>query len=174
MQTNMSKRGQCCALPDCSVVIFSAVAFFLRGIAFQFAANVWVGGFGFLGKLWSSILSSCLMEQDTSLDNVMGCETVGRLCFCQTGVTGGFLLKHFTQKANWKREGKFLANNSCLSPGFPSQGPHFLITLLQFFCNFCGWFFFFYFFIFFVFFFFQQSSKAFWSEPSLLNARGCL
>lgn len=56
--------------------------------AFLFAVNVWVGGLGFLGKLWSSILSSCLMEQDASVDNVMGCEGVGRLCFCQTGVTG--------------------------------------------------------------------------------------
>lgn len=28
------------------------------------------------------------MEQDTSVDNVVGCEGVGRLCFCQTGVTG--------------------------------------------------------------------------------------
>lgn len=28
------------------------------------------------------------MEQDAAVDNVMGCEGVGRLRFCQTGVTG--------------------------------------------------------------------------------------
>lgn len=37
--------------------------------------------FWLLGELWSSILSSCLMEQEASVDNVKGSEGVGG-CFC--------------------------------------------------------------------------------------------
>lgn len=47
-----------------------------------------MGGFGLLGELWSSILSSCLLEQEASTDNVKGCEGVWWLFLCQTGGTG--------------------------------------------------------------------------------------
>lgn len=35
-----------------------------------------MGGFGFLGELWSSILSGCLMEPAASIDNVKGVREV--------------------------------------------------------------------------------------------------
>lgn len=50
-----------------------------------------MGGFGLLGELWSSILSSCLLEREASVDNVKGCEGVGWLFLCQTGGTGMML-----------------------------------------------------------------------------------
>lgn len=54
----------------------------LRGAGFVCSySNVCVGGFWLLGELWSSILSSCLMEQEALVDNVKGCEGVGG-CFC--------------------------------------------------------------------------------------------
>lgn len=107
-----------------------------------------MGGFGFLGELWSSILSSCLMEQEASVDNVKGCERLGWLCPCQTSGTGmklGDYSLDISQRRQIEKGGKILANNSCLSPvfffflagaSFPYQP---LAVFLQFFPLFSNW-----------------------------------
>ena len=48
----------------------------------------------------------------------------------------GLLPQTFHRGGKLKREEKILANNSCLSPGSPSQGLNFLISSLQFSRNF--------------------------------------
>lgn len=80
------------------------------------------------------------MYQIASLDNTEGCEGGGWRFPCPTEGTGmklgDYSLRYFTEESNWKGRGKILANNSCSSPGFVSQGLHFLISRLQFCRNF--------------------------------------
>lgn len=125
---------------DFGVFAASAAVLFPHHTAFLFVVVVWVGGFWLLGELWSSILSGCLMEQTASIHNFKGSKGGWWRFLCQTGGTGmklrDYSLRRFIEKANWKGKEKILANNSCLSPGSPSQGLHFLISRLQFYRSF--------------------------------------
>lgn len=91
------------------------------------------------------------MEQQASVDYVMGCEG-GRWRFsCQTwgNLNGaqGLLPQTFHRGGKLKREEKILVNNSCLSHGSPLHWLQFLISCLQFFRSFFHCFLFFYFFL---------------------------
>lgn len=87
------------------------------------------------------------MEQEASVDSVKGCESLGWLCPCQTGGTGrklGDYSLDISQRRQIKKEGKILANSSCLSPVFFSlAGDSFpyqpLAVFLQFLPLFSNW-----------------------------------